>query len=145
MILVSVFTGLLPFVLLLQHPMCPMSVLLLLYIPLLQCRCSTVVCYWSTAHMFCACLFKKCTVEGTIRPRLRAPSFKVIAIVAMVLRNLVLLNCGIWLVAMETKCTVKGTSCVWENALWKVRIKPSQLAGSLSSAACNRGNGTSSG
>ena len=78
MILVSVFTGLLPFVLLLQHPMCPMSVLLLLYIPLLQCRCSTVVCYLSTAHVFCACLFKKCTVEGTIRPRLRAPNLKVI-------------------------------------------------------------------
>ena len=87
MILVSVFTGLLPFVLLLQHPMCPMSVLLLLYIPLLQCRCSTVVCYLSTAHVFCACLFKKCTVEGTIKPRLRAPSFKVICLADIVLRN----------------------------------------------------------
>ena len=30
---------------------------------------------------------KKCTTKGTIRPRLRAPSFKVICIVAMVLRN----------------------------------------------------------
>ena len=38
-----------------------------------------------------------------------------------------------WLVAMVTKCTVKGTSCVWENALSKVRQKLSFFSKSLSS------------
>ena len=115
MIRISVFTGLLPFVLLLQ---CPMSLLLLLYIPLLQCRCSTVVCYWSTAHVFCACLFKKCTVEGTIRPRLRAPNLKVIHGIAQScpfkLRFLAgcygnQMHCGRYELCAG-KCTVEGTT-----------------------------------
>ena len=88
MIRISVFTGLLPFVLLLQHPMCPMSVLLLLYIPLLQCRCSTVVCYLSNAHVFCACLFKK----ALPKVRLGHAFARLISRSSMVLRNLVLLN-----------------------------------------------------
>ena len=144
MIWISVFTGLLPFVLLLQ---CPMSVILLLYIPLLQCRCSTVVCYWSTAHVFCAWLYSNALPKVRLShafARLVSRSFD---IVAMVLRNhkalpkvrLVLLNWGFWLVAMVTKCTVEVTIDERSNALPKVRQKLSFFFKSLSSDQLSRG------
>ena len=110
MIRISVFTGLLPFVLLLQHPMCPMSVLLLLYIPLLQCRCSNVVCYWSTAHVFCACLFKKALPKvrlGHAFARLVSRSFVLLLWYCAITKH-----CGSYddqLIGEVGKCTTKGT------------------------------------
>ena len=58
---------------------------------------------------------KKCTTKGTIRPRLRAPSFKVICIVAMVLRNLLCCHAH-------------------KKALWKLRSADIQLRDLMTSS-----------
>ena len=87
-VLKQIHTGLLPFVLLLQHPMRGMYQQ---YIPLLF----FVVCYLSTAHMFCA------TKKKNVQWKLRLGH----AFARLVSRSFVLLlwYCAIFLVATPTK------------------------------------------